>query len=289
MSISETHIQEPLKEKGKKKAKKDIKKPERLDRFILSYNGNKYIEAKKFLKNNDEIREKIFKYKIIVEPYGGIFGFSRACYEMGYTGKFIINDINKDLIDFFKCLKKDIKKAVGKKEEEIKEIEKLKTQGEKNLYHRNKSNFTIKSISRGMSEHYYDGIKGLKKIDNFKKKYEIYKKFFKKVSFYNMDSKELMEKFKGEDYFYYLDPPYFNSNNKGYQYKIFEDENGYQDGTAFYVDIFEYFKNGKKGMITVNKIALIDYLLNKYKIYEEKGVYQNTGKSIKYHITYGNI
>ena len=91
----------------------------RYDRFILNYQGNKYLETKKYFKELD-IRD----YDIIVEPFAGIFGFSRALYEMNpeYDGVFWINDIDPDLIAFYKQLKKKMRKTIQAIEDKMENI-----------------------------------------------------------------------------------------------------------------------------------------------------------------------
>ena len=86
-----------------------------MDRFILNYNGNKYNECKKYLHDVDY---ENFDY--VCEPFGGIFGFSRFVHTVNKNfKKFLINDIDKNIIDFYKELKNDFDATVQKYENEF--------------------------------------------------------------------------------------------------------------------------------------------------------------------------
>ena len=73
---------------------------------IHIWTGNKYLELKKFFKENKNIVDEINKYNTIVECYGGSFGFIRVLYSI-YNFKdkdFIVYDTNTDLIKFYKFI-----------------------------------------------------------------------------------------------------------------------------------------------------------------------------------------
>lgn len=271
-------------------------KNERLDRFIINYNGNKYREVKKILKEDDELRKKIFESKYIAEPFGGIFGFSRACYELGYKGKFLINDINKDLIDILKKLKGNPTKVIKEIDEEAKKINETgETRAKRNKLFLNSSR-GCKLLYRGMCEQFFDYEKGQTKIKNYLEKKSVYNKFYKRVTFYNLDCIEFIEKVEAKKPIYFFDPPYFDSSNEGY-FNI-NDSNRfdvYYDNTTFYIKILESFKK-YKSLLIINKVDILNYMFKDYIYKEEIGTYGNTlykrgmkGKNKKHHITYTNI
>ena len=69
--------------------------------FIVNYHGTKFKESHK-LSNH-----KFEKYKTIIEPFGGSFGFSRYLWEVeGLKNKeYIICDSNVELINFYNFIK----------------------------------------------------------------------------------------------------------------------------------------------------------------------------------------
>ena len=73
--------------------------------FLVNYTGSKYHELKDFFFENSEIIEEIKnkKYKKIIEPYGGTFGFIRVLnhvYNLENV-KYEVYDINQDLINLY--------------------------------------------------------------------------------------------------------------------------------------------------------------------------------------------
>lgn len=250
----------------------------KLNRFIINYDGNKYNETNKYLKDDFK---KILKYKIIAEPFCGIMGFSRALLEnnLDYDGEIWLNDIKTEHIEFLKYIKNDPEKFILEMEEERK---KYKTNEEatkkaKNIYFR--------WVYKSMYPKFCELKKGDTKIKNYKERINIYKKFFKKVKFFNMDCGSFL-KILPKNAFVFFDPPYFNSCNVNYNNKI-PSINGYRDGTGLYLIIYNYFKEGKKGLFILNKLDFFDYFFNQWKIKEIKGIYNNLFKNKKHHIIYG--
>ncbi len=78
-----------------------------MNNFLFSYNGNKYLEIKKYFVSSNCFKD-INDYDIIVEPFCGIFGFSRYYYEKGFSGEIWLNDINSDLINYYNKMKNDL-------------------------------------------------------------------------------------------------------------------------------------------------------------------------------------
>jgi site-specific DNA-adenine methylase len=84
-----------------------------LDKFVINYNGNKFLETNKYLKGRIN---NIEEYDIIAEGCCGIFGFTRSLFSGELFEKLKnsdkvpeiwLNDINNDLIDFFKVFQQE--------------------------------------------------------------------------------------------------------------------------------------------------------------------------------------
>jgi len=258
----------------------------RYDRFLLNYQGNKYQETKKHL--GDFISTS--NYDIIAEPFCGIFGFSRAYFELkpDFKGEIWLNDIDKDLIDNLIRLRDEPEKLINEIKEYIEPFE-----NDKSLTETKDKPYIISIIYRGMSGHLMNLKKGNQKIKN----HDIlkYSNFFKNVKFFNMSSDEFINmvyKIDNKHILIYCDPPYFNSNNKGYQkYCSLASKNEYHDGTSLYLDIFKRMKLKKDNidiMLIMNKLDIINYTFRDYIFLEYNGLYQNFGKSLKKHIIYLN-
>jgi site-specific DNA-adenine methylase len=245
-----------------------------MDRFIINYNGNKYNESKKYLCGID-----YSKFDFIVEPFCGIFGFSRFVSLRDFNGMFLLNDIDKELITFYNELKNNYDDTISKYENEWKENIKPKSYI---LQLMGKAQFNI-----------YNHEKCLIKINNFKEMKDKYRLFLGRCLFHNMDYREFVETLKekyGENnkYLLYFDPPYIYSHNSTYKYtKDFDNKVEHLDESKIYIDILKYFDN-YDCMLVTNKLCLLDYLFGKYTYVEYGGTYQRT-KNIKKHIVYLKI
>jgi hypothetical protein len=279
----------------------------RLDRFILSYSGNKYNETK---KQNifDEIPD-INIYDYICEPFCGIFGFSRAIAEKytEYKGRFILNDINGFIINLYRKLSTD--EGYNEIINEIKEIindYKNKEDIDLSKYMRTlKDKSYLPYVFRGANENVFKVSSGETKIRNFIEKQDIYKMFFSKCEFLNFDIKELViymeEHYPNKKILYFHDPPYFNSSNISYNMPSDSIENNFSyrtDNTILYIDILEEFKKKNDCIMILNKIELINYIFKEYIGREYGKTYQNhagtankkkTRKNATIHIIYKNF
>lgn len=274
-------------------------KIKRLDRFLLSYNGNKYNETKRYLL---PMIKNIEKYDIIAEPYCGIFGFSRAIFETHkntFHGQFWLNDYDEELIKVLKQIKEfktveDLKKIELKLNSYEKDADLTRDSG--------KNGMLLDLITRGMNERLKSIKKGKTKIKNYQEKLTEYKSFFDRVKFFNMDASDFVKMVNNTNKkaLIFYDPPYFSSHNKGYQ-KFNNEENieTYFDGTTCYLNIFKDFNdkdNNNTLYFIMNKIDILNFIFERYKISEIKGKYGNTQmkkgltniKSIKYHIIYAH-
>ncbi|MCP4119572.1 MAG: hypothetical protein GY737_30060, partial [Desulfobacteraceae bacterium] len=205
---------------------------------------------------------------------------------------FLINDIDTDLIKFYKDLQKDFEGTLNKIKKEFEEITKdMKEDKELTQYLRNNKgeiNPMIYLISSSVGNCCQIN-KFYTKFNNFMNKKTEYKELFKRIRFYNMDAQEFIKKHQAKkNILFYFDPPYFNSNNINYNHCL-NKTNSYHDGTSIYIDILEHFKkqsNNSYSIFVLNKIDIINYVFKDYFYQEYKGVYQNTGKNIKHHIIY---
>ena len=264
-----------------------------MDRFILNWKGNKYQETKKYLKTF--IENNNFDY--VAEPFGGIFGFSRYYYllKSNTKTKFLINDIDVNLINFYISLQKDFNKTLDNLEEQFLKITKdFKEDIELTHFLRdNKNNKDYYLITKAA-----DSVSGCfsitkfkTKLKNFRVKENEYKDMFKRCEFYNSPADEFIKtvKNKNDDILFYFDPPYFNSNNTDYD-NSFRDKNKYYDGTSIYINILEIMETTNlKCLFVLNKIDVINYIFKKFIYLEYEGQYQNISKKPKHHIVYKNF
>lgn len=254
----------------------------KLDRFIINYNGNKYLEVKKYLS---EDLEQYKNYDIICEPCCGIFGFSRAFLELvpDYKGEFWLNDINTNLINDLTNIKNKPEQIIKQLKEELSKYKEDKELSDD----KNKSRL-LHLITRTSNQRLCNISKGDVKIKNYEEKINDYKIFFDKVKFYNLDCNEFIKQLpKNKKILIFFDPPYFDSNNTDYQNKETNKKEEYTDNTQLYVNIYETFKNNNKlnCIMIINKIEFLNYFFNKWKYKEFTGKYQMS-KNIKKHIIY---
>lgn len=252
-----------------------------MNHFLFNYKGNKYFESKKMFNNFD-----FSKYDIIAEPFCGIFGFSRFAYEKGFTGEFYLNDFNSQLIDLLKQLKDDPDKLLNNLETEIN-----KYKVDKELSSDKNKSYSLGLIAASINEQLCSISKGKTKINNYRKKKDIYKQFFEKVSLYNLDANEFIKQLpKNKKILIFYDPPYFNSSNTTYQMHLNKNLDGYNDGTQMYLNIHDNFKNiHHSQIIIINHIAIIHYFFKEYYILTITGKYQIGRKNIKKHNLYQKL
>jgi site-specific DNA-adenine methylase len=258
----------------------------KLNRFIINYKGNKYLEAKKHLKN--EILE--FKnYDIICEPLCGIFGFSRAFLELNpdFKGEIWLNDFDNNLINSIKDIKDKPIETINKLKEEIN-----KYKLDKDLSNDKQKSYLLKNVSLVHNDTLCSKEKFNTKINNYIEKIDDYKIFFNKVKLFNLEFNDFIKKLpKNKKILIFLDPPYFNSSNSSYDTYVTKEEANvvYKDGTKIYIDIYELFKNKKKNIkiiMIINKITFINYFFKNWFYKTFNGFYQSTNKNIKIHNIY---
>lgn len=259
----------------------------KLDRFIISYNGNKYNETKKYL--SQELHQYA-NYDIIAEPFCGIFGFSRAFAEIhsGYNGQIWLNDIDGELIEFYRMLKADSEKWLIDAYDTVNKYSNDKEYTDD----KTKDKF-IEMIGRGSSFRLMQISKANRKIINYTEKLELYKTFWDKVTLFNLPNNEFLELIPDNGRaLVYFDPPYLDSNNTQYsKYSINKDYTVYKDNTTIYLELLEYFKNTNNLVLFVmNKCDIINHLFKDYVYKDYSGAYQNNLpgglRSPKYHVVY---
>lgn len=255
-----------------------------MNNFILNYKGNKYLESKRFFQDFD-----FSEYDIIVEPFCGIFGFSRYAYEKGFKGEFYLNDLSTELINVLKELKTNQANFINNIEEEL---EKYKEDAD--LSRDKNKTYGLKLISCSAIENLCQIKKAKTKLKNYKIKSQEYHNFFKKVHLFNQESQKFIEELptycpKNKKILIFYDPPYFNSSNTSYSLYLNKDDDGYADGTQLYLNIINNFKSlNIKQVMILNHISLIHHLLKDYYISTICGKYQIGKKNIKKHSLYQN-
>jgi site-specific DNA-adenine methylase len=240
-----------------------------MNQFIFSYNGNKYLEIKKHLLKS-ELLEYINEYDVIVEPFCGLFGFSRVAYEHGFKGEFYLNDINTDLINSFKSMKNDLNKFIDDIENELSHYTVDSCLSKSKL-----KSYSLEKTTRGITSNLLSIEKGKAKIKNFKGKIKLYENMLDKCSFFNLNASQFINELpKDKKILIFYDPPYFNSDNKEYQFDFKDGE--YHDGTLIYIDILKNMKDLQHHQL---------FIMNKI---EYAGSYYNNSKKIKKHVVYSN-
>lgn len=255
--------------------------------FLLNYVGNKYTETDKIKDIN------LDKVKYIVEPFGGSFGFSRYCfYNLNLKNiKYIIYDLDKNLIDFYKRIQKLVLEDNNKIKELMDNYNKIIDYGYEKLSH-------IPSIQKRKRKcinykKFKEYVKTIEDINlNYMLNSRLMKQFtpnykrlcdfeiFKHCEFINKNfCDEDLNNFNN-DYFFYLDPPYLHSCNSYYSEELNLDK--------IYDTLYKIIYTKRKKCIFIHSYNwFIDYVYNKKKIYEYEKLYQ-LKKHIVKHICYGN-
>jgi site-specific DNA-adenine methylase len=244
-----------------------------MNNFLFNYAGNKYVETKKYL--SDECI-KIVKSKSITsicEPYCGIFGFSRAFYEVTTEHgndhiTYKLNDIDTDLISFYKQLKKNYNATM---KPIVNEVMKLENANVSQIRKHLKESQHLRVFSKLMNYVTYKSL--LSKVSNFLSKKQSYVKFLKKCTFYNLDAFEFMEKHcENNKTITFVDPPYNFSFNTSYTSFTSNHKNYTYDPTH----IFVYLSKSKKSKLMY--IGVIDgssLMLHTFKHHLYKSITKN--------------
>lgn len=142
------------------------------DISILDYTGKKRIS----------LLDEVEGHKRYIEPFGGSFNAGLNLIQDGYKGDIILNDLNKEVYDFWTRVKNCV---------EILETDKfyLKHRGEKGI-----TNNTLNKLHKNVE-------------------------LMQSVKLHNRDALELIQEYDSEDTFMFIDPPYINSGEY-YNHKI---------------------------------------------------------------------
>lgn len=245
---------------------------------IINYFGNKYPETKK----NINLYPDFSKYKTIVEPFGGSFGFSRYLYEKNKDLSFIICDTNKDLIDFYNFIKNNTDEQNEAFINEYNEIQKtfeLLRPEESKAFLKNKPIVeTINKIENKylrflLFNNIVDGKIYFK--TSIKKKLDL--SIFNKCEFLNINFNDLdLSTYDKATTLIYLDPPYFSETNKSYDNKTF---------TNIFENMLKCFETYNTILIVILN-PMVDYIFKKYKFNEYKKRYGLTNKEVNHVIYY---
>jgi len=269
--------------------------------FFFPYAGNKRQEVEHIYENID-----IKNMKTIVEPFCGSCALSYYIWtlhkEKNY--KYILNDLDSDLIDFLKAIKdnkyKEIQNEVNNKKEEIKQykddmieakkiyVEYVKTKTFeswifKNKYHSMKSGiFPLRDFNRFFNDKILDFTTS--PIYDFLTNADI--------ELYNEDANKIIDRYDKENSFIFLDPPYIASCNNFYSTDTDENiENIYE---MLYL---KGLKNFKCKILICHennwlfKIIFKDYLdgEKEYKKQYECSLHKGKGKKQTTHIVVKNF
>jgi DNA adenine methylase len=183
-----------------------------------------------------DILKLIPDHKVYIEPFigsGAVF-FSLP----DYNTKKIINDLDKRLIDGYKILKKGVNipenYLENKSLDELNNIHKKETTEKDKLLSVLLDCNTFSSKS-GINNKIYKTSTHKSKLNNL----DEYKDVLKNVTILNQDYKKVIDKYDSPSSFFYLDPPYENS------------ENLYKHGSFNFVELADKLKN-IKGMFLLS-------------------------------------
>lgn len=203
--------------------------------------------------NKSRLAPKIVKlippHKVYVEPFVG----SAAIYFKKPKSEIeILNDIDKNLMDSYKLIKK-VKAYPIELPKDIKELNEFYNAPTKNDFEE-----LIKSILRYCHTFSSNG-KGKLYKDYFAywklDKLDLYKNRLKNTRLENKDYKKIINDYDGGNTFFYLDPPYENS--KGL----------YKDPIINYEELRDILKNIKgKFLLSLNDSSNIRNIFSNFKI-----------------------
>ncbi len=190
--------------------------------------ANKLLEA---IENNFDQKEKV----ILVEPYAGGAGASLALLFAKRVEKIVINDLDKAIFTFWKIAVSDTDYLINKIRRTDVTIEEWKRQ--KAIYTSTKSDrklaFATLFLNRTNRSGIMNGgpIGGIEQFGTWKvsarftkktiiDRLEKIKEFHNKIEVYNLDGivllKKLEERKNRNQYFIFLDPPYFQKGQSLY-------------------------------------------------------------------------
>lgn len=252
--------------------------------FILNYTGTKYKETKQL----DGI--DFSKYDTIIEPFGGSFGFSRYLWEMkGMKDKrYIVYDIDTDLIGFYKHIQERIKN--GTIDTFLKEYNDLMTifsdKCDMGRAYKSLDVKLVKPYLQGLDEWLLYMIKkncldSIIKKPNKKNKLKfldmIEKTTFINKSFFDVD----MSVYKSPTTLIYIDPPYLDMYNCDYTGHTKDMEQN------MYKNVLDLMNDNYKILMIHSSGGLIDMVFEKYIYFSYDKLYSMSKKKVK-HVCFYN-
>jgi site-specific DNA-adenine methylase len=239
-----------------------------MNHFYFPYLGNKFHESKE--QKLDPFIEKLKNttppLEYIVEPFCGIFGFSRYCFDSMFfpNAKYFLADIDKTLIDFTnEC------KGCNQIIYDLKQI-RLDNKTEPAAMKAVFDKYPRLDYAKKLIRMLVAGTRGYPTRDKSFKKYDYTKlnNFINANPLVLQDYTKTLEQFKNnERALVYLDPPYFRSFNS--DYKTFTKDK--IDISKLMIDILDFIQSCKcKVMFIINDDPIIKRLFKDYV----KGTYE---------------
>ena len=235
--------------------------------------GNKENELKYLLPI---IKENINEDTIFIEPFCGSCIVSYNVFKLNTVKEFHINDIDEMRMKFYNDIT-----DISKREEFYKIQNDIIENGEEDYYiYEDKTELKREYISY-LLNYRIDTFRFPTKISSTKIS-DNWMEFLTIANKTNDDWKVIMEKYKdNKNAFIYLDPPYLESYNAGYNKyeKSIETDGTIIDNTKIYIDILNYLKNSKcKILFSINKNAITEHI---YKDYINNTYIKNYSNTIK--------
>lgn len=209
-----------------------------------------------------------------IEPFfgGGSIGL-KLLFEKRIKGNVFLNDLNSDLINFWK----DVKKQKIIKEFPILNSEEQAKKIYLSIPKMDKKGWEFLLINRlsfsGMERAGFSKTRFNLKYYNCLNRVEICEKLLneKQAAFFNLDYSEVIEKYDNKNCFIYLDPPYHNVSKNLYVHEKMDFEK--------LKDVLQKVKG--KFILSLNDNKYIRNLFKEFNIYEESWKYSMTNGSKK--------
>ena len=261
------------------------------NQVLFSYTGHK---KPKELKLFDKYIGDINRFDKIIEPFCGHFGFSMYHYK-NFKGEFVLNDLNKIIIDIFKDVKEGKLKEYVDILEEFRKNRTYKGKYYKNEFEERKRIFlNNKELGKDLDLNNkkdfvlfkkFNYMSCMFKIIESPIKYEAFEyleDILKRVTLTTEDYKECINKYKDDEKaLIYLDPPYLNSYNKNYNYSKNKtnEQKEIIDYTQIYIDILKLLQDKTikaTFFFSLNKNAITEYIYKDFILEEYNKIYQTT-------------
>lgn len=259
-----------------------------MKQFMLNYVGQKYDETKKEMS---KINLNYDNYKIVVEPFGGSFGFSRWLYfDKKINVKYHIYDVDTDLINFYQFLKSlslneinDFFDRYNKIQDDIYIKCKMENKPPDRVLNSKKLVEYFETIED-------PNLKYLCMTNNKRNQYckvsyktnmGCYHEMFKHITFFNTEIKDFdINQYDKKTTLIYLDPPYLACDNSFY--KDFE-----AFGDIF--DTIEYILEEYPSIFVHIKYPLITKVFKKYHYGDYPKLYQMKKHKVFHDVFLNNI